>query len=484
MGGQGWCQKLAVLLVELSLLLLLLVTPGPTQATTAPGYRYFDVSRAEWGANPLYDSRLELRTPANGRPFQVNSPDNDTGQVFTPLIQPGQLISLPDVPQIPTGIAIHDTATPNTSDCSVGASASQVRSIQTYHATADYSRVSWGPGNPDPRKEMDNRGLLDTTFGDIGYHFLIDCGGHIFEGRAGGIFRQGRHVRRHNHGLIGIALLGSFETRQPNPAQRAALVRLVTRLCRDLSIDPLGVWQQTRLDGTTETLSKQGQPVLNIAGHVNYPDNDHIDPGLLDLNAVRQEVAAGLAGGDAINFKETGQTLAEPFRSYWEANGGLPIFGFPIGPVRPEVSPDDGKTYQVQYFERARFELHPELVGTPYYISLGRLGLLNAGPAQKANPAPYAPLAPPPPGGSDYFFPETGHTLRGSFLKYWVAKGGLAIFGLPLSEEYQEKNAEGQIFTVQYFERARFEFHPENPAEFWVLLGRLGVDAYQRSNQK
>lgn len=482
MGGQGLRRKLAVLLVELSLLLFVLA-PDMALAGTAPGYRYFDVSRAEWGANPLYDSRLELRAPAAGSPYRVDSPNNDTGQVFTPLIQPGQLISLPDVPQTPTGIAIHDTGTPNTSDCSVGAGASQVRSIQTYHATADFSRVTWGPGNPDPRKELDNRGLLDSSFGDVGYHFLIDCGGHIFEGRAGGIFRQGHHVRRHNHGLVGIALLGSFETRQPNPAQRAALLRLVTRLCRDLGIDPLAVWQQTLLDGTTETLSKQGQPVLNIAGHVNYPDNDHIDPGLLDLNAIRQEVVAGLANGNGLAFNETGQTLAEPFRSYWEANGGLAIFGYPISPARPEVSPDDGKTYRVQYFERARFELHPDLAGTPYFITLGRVGLRSAGTSQKANPAPFAPLAPPPPGSLDYFFVETGHYLRGSFLKYWQAKGGLAIFGLPLSEEFQEKTAEGQLYTVQYFERARFEFHPEKPEEYRVLLGRLGAEAYQASGQ-
>jgi polysaccharide biosynthesis protein PslG len=38
------------------------------------------------------------------------------------------------------------------------------------------------------------------------------------------------------------------------------------------------------------------------------------------------------------------------------------------------VNPEDGKTYVVQYFERNRFEWHPENRGTPYEVLLGALG--------------------------------------------------------------------------------------------------------------
>jgi len=38
------------------------------------------------------------------------------------------------------------------------------------------------------------------------------------------------------------------------------------------------------------------------------------------------------------------------------------------------VNPSDGKEYTVQYFERARFEFHPEAAGTPYEVQLGLLG--------------------------------------------------------------------------------------------------------------
>ncbi len=66
--------------------------------------------------------------------------------------------------------------------------------------------------------------------------------------------------------------------------------------------------------------------------------------------------------------------------------------------------------------------------------------------------------------------------MSGEFLKHWQARGGLASFGYPLSEELREVNqADGKTYTVQYFERARLEYHPENQGtEFVVLLGLMG----------
>src|SRR5215210_1738224 len=73
-------------------------------------------------------------------------------------------------------------------------------------------------------------------------------------------------------------------------------------------------------------------------------------------------------------------------------------------------------------------------------------------------------------------FSETGKTVQGSFLDYWQRNGGLAQQGLPISGELQERSAtDGKIYTVQYFERAVFELHPENKAPYNVLLSLLGV---------
>jgi hypothetical protein len=72
-------------------------------------------------------------------------------------------------------------------------------------------------------------------------------------------------------------------------------------------------------------------------------------------------------------FPETGQCISGRFRQFWDQNGGLRIFGLPITPARDEVSPDDGRTYHTQWFERARFEYHVENQ-PPYDVLLGRLG--------------------------------------------------------------------------------------------------------------
>lgn len=85
------------------------------------------------------------------------------------------------------------------------------------------------------------------------------------------------------------------------------------------------------------------------------------------------EAAASKVNG-AQFFPETGHNLSGPFLSYWQEHGGLAVFGYPISEEHMEKNPIDGKEYKVQYFERNRFELHPEKQGTPYEVQLGLLG--------------------------------------------------------------------------------------------------------------
>ncbi|MCS6882817.1 MAG: hypothetical protein RMK84_09750 [Oscillochloridaceae bacterium] len=57
-------------------------------------------------------------------------------------------------------------------------------------------------------------------------------------------------------------------------------------------------------------------------------------------------------------FPETGHCISGPIRQFWERNGGLAVFGFPLGPQQEEFI--EGKRIQAQWFERNRIELHPE----------------------------------------------------------------------------------------------------------------------------
>lgn len=72
------------------------------------------------------------------------------------------------------------------------------------------------------------------------------------------------------------------------------------------------------------------------------------------------------------------------------------------------------------------------------------------------------------------YFPETGHTLRGVFLSFWRAHGGLQVFGYPISEEFTERGEDGREALVQYFQRHRFELRPENRPPYNVQLSRMG----------
>ena len=71
-------------------------------------------------------------------------------------------------------------------------------------------------------------------------------------------------------------------------------------------------------------------------------------------------------------FPETGFCISGPIRAYWEQNGGLERFGYPITREREETL--GGRNLTVQYFERRRMEYHPEHSGTPHEVLLGLLG--------------------------------------------------------------------------------------------------------------
>ena len=179
-------------------------------------------------------------------------------------------------------------------------------------------------------------------------------------------------------------------------------------------------------------------------------------------------------------FPETGYCISGRIREFWEQNGGLPVFGFPITPLQNETI--EGRAVQAQWFERGRLELHPQNQ-RPYDVQLGRLGadLLAAG-RTAASTAGHEPL-----GGECRPFPETGIAACGPFLSAWRASGleldgrpgvseaeSLALFGVPLTEPRFETLGDGRAYLVQWFERARFEYHPENPEPYKVLLGLLG----------
>jgi hypothetical protein len=172
-------------------------------------------------------------------------------------------------------------------------------------------------------------------------------------------------------------------------------------------------------------------------------------------------------------FPLVGHTLWGGFRDYWNAHGGLGQFGYPITEQFQEANPTDGKMYTVQYFERARFEWHPENK-PPFDVLLGLLGRTITQGREKETP--FLPAQPQKSPGFVYF-PSTGHNMAPQFVQYWQNHGGLPVYGYPISEAFMEvSKADGKPYLVQYFERNRFEYHPELPGAYRVSLGLLGTE--------
>lgn len=74
-------------------------------------------------------------------------------------------------------------------------------------------------------------------WGDIGYHYLIDENGQIYEGKSGGNYVVAGHAYCNNIGTVGVALLGNFEEEEPTPEQLQSLQWLIVDLAGEYDID-------------------------------------------------------------------------------------------------------------------------------------------------------------------------------------------------------------------------------------------------------
>ena len=166
--------------------------------------------------------------------------------------------------------------------------------------------------------------------------------------------------------------------------------------------------------------------------------------------------------------------------NWLEENGGMPVFGLPIGVLQLT---DYGMAMQ---FERFRVEYHRnEPQDSPYTMQLGIMGeerLIQLGRIWQNEPR-----AQPQPGCR--YFAETGHNLCGNFQKYWTSHGrefyqrgityeeSLSLFGFPITEAVPEVGSDGVTRVTQWFQRARMEDHGADG----ILLGLLNAEIVRAS---
>jgi hypothetical protein len=267
------------------------VRAGPVATSAAATAQPAVTPRSGWGADE------SLRFDASGK------------EIWPPAFYPVQKL------------LIHHTDTQN-NDPDPPAT---IRSIYYYHAVTQ----GWG---------------------DVGYNFLIDEAGRIYEGRHSRDYRPGEsptgqdpsgngvtaaHAQGFNSGTVGIALLGTLTNQDATPAARQALEKLVAWEASSHGIDPQGAaLYRNPVSGTQATFP-------NIAGHRDV--NATECPGGVfysTLPTIRAEVAA-MIGGSPPPPKQ-----APPVVSTGAANAIGSTTGTVSGTVNPEGGPT---TYWFQY---------------------------------------------------------------------------------------------------------------------------------------
>jgi hypothetical protein len=220
------------------------------------------VSRAGWGANE------SLRFDSTGK------------ELWPPAFYPVQKL------------VVHHTAGRNDDPDPVAT----IRSIYYYHTVTQ----GWG---------------------DIGYNFLVDESGRVYEGRYSRPYAAGEqitgedvagngvtaaHAQGYNSGTVGVALLGTLTNQDATPAARSALEQFLAWKSEAHGIDPLGSSLYTNPgSGTQKTFP-------NIAGHRDVNATDC--PGGVfysTLPSLRQTVAGRIAPapGFSLSVSPTSMTV-------------------------------------------------------------------------------------------------------------------------------------------------------------------------------
>jgi len=158
--------------------------------------------------------------------------------------------------------------------------------------------------------------------------------------------------------------------------------------------------------------------------------------------------AQGACEATLRHFPSTGHNIQGPFLAFFDRHGGEEILGLPC--TKMEYDPLNPLPYQVQ------LSLLGDLVG------------------YRSPPIPDSSI-PSVNHSQRRYYPQTGHTLSYAFLEYFDSHGGLDVFGFPITELLTENGT-----AVQYFQRAKMEWHPENPIPSQVTLANLGDEYMAR----
>ena len=374
-------------------------------ATTANGLPVAVTTRAEWGANASYMSW----DPEYARAGHV---------------------------------VVHHTA--GTNSYSAGQSASIVRGIYYYHAVT----LDWG---------------------DIGYNFLVDKFGTVFEGRSGsvaapaGTMSIGAHARGVNTGTMGISMMGDYSTVSPSDAQLSSVGKMAGWFLKRAGISDVTGWAGLHVWTTERYQAGSTISMPRILGHrdVGYttcPGNVGYSK-LGTIRAIAKAQGSTPQGGSSSAPSTVAQDHpgAAALRSALGANGW-------IGPATSDVQAST-KGGVFQRFERGVGYWSPatgaQFVGEPvlsawgaYGYQTGSMGYPRSGGVVGVDGSRHQIFE----GGIAYWRPGGRVSfIHGSILSAWAAVGWeRSKVGLPTGRAVRQ--ADGTM--TQTFERGSISVAP------------------------
>jgi hypothetical protein len=382
----------------------------------------FIIPRAGWGADEA------LR--------HVNQ------QVTKPIIWPPEY-------QPVEKVIVHHTATAN----KVKDPAAAVRSIYFYHA-------------------------ITRGWGDIGYNFLVDWHGNVYEGRFGGANVVGGHALQYNYGSMGIALLGDFTSVEPPDVMLDALIQTIEDRAPQVDVttsaDFVDLLQVPNLCGHGDVMATscpgdEAHALLPaIRGLIAGTDPIYLDPPIIPEGVQLIDFQIGPSTVYQGNLLEVRATISNPGVTTLSTQGPDPGYVYGEGEdfnsagfakeqdayrVALDCSGTQGTANPFRWGFGAPLEPGEarEIVG---YVRLDELGtqtwtisivkefvqyyIDHDFPEDIEVALPPTDRAPQSADSATRYFSETGHNVPDIFAAYWDANGGLTRFGYPLTEAFEE----------------------------------------------
>jgi hypothetical protein len=180
---------------------------------------------------------------------------------------------------------------------------------------------------------------------------------------------------------------------------------------------------------------------------------------LVLISSLSWQRSSAQIGGEEY-FEDTGHHISGEFLTkFHSVSNPLQLYGYPI----TEAYLDPTSHVLIQYFQKARFEFFT-LAPASQRVQFTPLGQYLYQPDV---PAPMTGNAP----ACRTF--DKGFSVCYSLLEFYIANGGEAQFGPPISNTEFQNN-----IIVQYFRNARFEWHPELPPGKRVVLANLGKEYF------